>query len=439
MTRIRGTALLRIKLKEINVRNVVLLVVGLVMVLTACGAPAAASKPVSFMVWGDPAEKAAYESLVSAFKQKQPSIDVQITHIPGQNEYRTRLAADFAAGQPADIVLLNYRRMGSFAAKQVIEPLGPYLERSAVIDEADFYPETIAPFRYNGALMCIPQNVSSLVVYYNKQLFDQAGVAYPGDSWTWEEFLTTARALTKDTNADGQIDQYGAGIEPSLIRLAPFVWQNGGELVTPAAKPAQLALDTPEAQAAMQWFVELQTKHHVVPDAVQEQAEDSESRFQNGRTAMFFDSRRAVPTLREIEAFDWDVAPLPQGKQRAGILHADAYCMAAKTQNKDAAWTFIEFANSAEGQTIIAKTGRTVPSLRAVAQSEAFLEPSAKPQRSRVFLDIIPAIRAVPTMDTWEDIETAVNNELERAFYGQATVEEAITAAKASTQGFFKP
>ncbi len=391
------------------------------------------------MVWGDPAEKAAYEAIVAAFKQKQPDIDVQITHIPGQNEYRKRLAVDFGAGQPSDVVLLNYRRMASFAAKAAIEPLGPYLERSTVIKEADFYPQAIAPFRYNGALMCIPQNVSSLVVYYNKQLFDQAGIAYPGDSWTWADFLTTAQALTQDTNGDGQPDQYGAGIEPSLIRLAPFVWQNGGDLVAPADQPTRLTLDAPETLTALRWFVELQTKHHVVPDAVQEEAENSESRFQHGRTAMFFDSRRAVPTLREIQSFDWDVAPLPQGQHPASILHADAYCMAAKTQNKAAAWTFIEFANSAEGQAIMAKTGRTVPSLQAVAQSDAFLEPSAKPQRSKVFLDIIPVLRAVPRMDTWEDIETAVDNELARAFYGQATVEEAIASAGTSTQKFFKP
>jgi multiple sugar transport system substrate-binding protein len=420
-------------------RNRIMLMLGLVLALSACGAPAAPSGQVSFMVSGDPAEKAAYEGLASAFKQKQPDIDVQITHIPGQTEYRKRLAADFAAGQPADIVLLNYRRMGSFAAKNVIEPLGPYLQRSQVLKEADFYPQAIEPFRFNGTLMCIPQNISSPVVYYNKQLFDQAGVAYPGASWTWDEFLTTAQRLTKDTNNDGQIDQYGAGIEPSLIRLAPFVWQNGGELVTPAAQPTKLALDTPEALAAAQWFVELQTKHHVVPDAVQEQAEDSESRFMHGRTAMFFESRRAVPTFREITTFDWDVAPLPQGKQPTSVLHADAYCMAAKAQNKAAVWSFIEFANSAEGQTIIAKTGRTVPSLQAVAQSAAFLEPSVKPQHSQVFLDVVPMLRPVPTMATWEDIETAVNNELERAFYGEATVEEAMATAATRTESFFKP
>ena len=74
-----------------------------------------------------------------------------------------------------------------------------------------------------------------------------------------------------------------------------------------------------------------------MPDEVEEKAEDSESRFQNGRLGMFLNSRRGVPTYREISGFDWDVAPLPQGKQRAGILHADAYCMpkAERQQGRD--------------------------------------------------------------------------------------------------------
>jgi multiple sugar transport system substrate-binding protein len=105
------------------------------------------------------------------------------------------------------------------------------------------------------------------VVYYNKNLFDQAGVAYPQAGWSWDDFLKAAQALTKDTNGDGATDQYGVGTELEAIRLAPFVWQNGGEIVDDPAKPTRLALDTPAATEAFQWFVDLQVKHHVAPDA----------------------------------------------------------------------------------------------------------------------------------------------------------------------------
>lgn len=285
--------------------------------------------------------------------------------------------------------------------------------------------------------MCIPQNLSSLVVYYNKGLFDAAGIAYPADDWTWDDFLETAQALTLDTDGDGETDQFGLGTEASIFRLAPFVWQNGGEIVDDPANPTRLTLDTPEARAAVEWFVALQTVHGVVPNRVEEASEDSESRFVNGRMGMFLNSRRGVPTYREIEGFDWDVAPLPRHKEQAGILHADAYCMSRAADNKIAVWTFIEFANSPTGQTLVAQSGRTVPSLIAVAESPAFLDPNAKPQNSITFITDVDKIRAVPVMSTWVDIETLVGEELERAFYGDVSVDEMIRAAIDSTQPYF--
>jgi multiple sugar transport system substrate-binding protein len=414
--------------------------------LTGCG-PAAPVTPeggepagrVRFMVFGDPAEKAAYETLVTAFEERRPAIDIELQHIPSQADYRQRLGADFAAGTPADVVLINYRRYAPFAARGALEPLGPYLEKSELISPEAFYAESMGPFTWEGTLMCIPQNLSSLVVYYNKNLFDQAGLPYPSDSWSWDEFVATASALTRDLDGDGASDQYGLGTVVEAIRVAPFIWQSGGALVDEAG-PSRLAIDTPEAKAAFQWFVDLQVKHKVVPDAAAEKAEDSESRFLNGRTAMLLNSRRGVPTYREIEGFDWDVAPLPRGAAPATVLHADAYCLPAVSQNKPAAWAFIEFANSSEGQAIIARTGRTVPSLRAVAESEAFLDPQARPQRSKVFLDVIPHTRAVPVMATWPEIEEILTNELQRAYYGQASVDEAIaTAIERSERHFTAP
>ena len=195
----------------------------------------------------------------------------------------------------------------------MLEPLGPYLARASSSREADFYPEAIDPFRWQGELMCIPQNLSSLVVYYNKELFDDAGLPYPEDDWTWDEFLATAQALTQDIDGDGATDQYGLGTEASIFRVAPFIWQNGGELVVTerTARPSASRSTHRPAREAIQWFVDLQVAHHVVPDAEAEAAEDSESRFLNGTTAMFLNSRRGVPTYREITGFDWDVAALP--------------------------------------------------------------------------------------------------------------------------------
>ena len=409
----------------------------LLLLLVAACSPPPTHTEVSFMVFGDASERSAYQQLVDAFAERRPDIRVLLLHVPGQSDYRKRLGIDFAAGTPADIVLINYRRYAGFAARGALEPLGPYLARSSIVHEADFYPQTLAPFRRDGQLMCIPQNLSSLVVYYNEALFDAAGVPYPQPGWAWNDMLRMAQALTRDTNGDGQIDQYGIGTEASLFRVAPFIWQNGGEPAGNPAAPPRLGLDPPAGRAAWWWFVELQTRHHVAPDAAAEAAESSESRFLNGRLAMFLNSRRGVPTYRTITGFGWNVAPLPVGHQAAGILHADAYCMPAVSRVKDAAWAFIEFANSAEGQAIVARSGRTVPSLRSVAESAAFLDPAARPAAGHVFLDGIAELRAVPVLPQWVDIEEIAGAEIERAFYGQAAIDEAIRTAIERTTPYF--
>jgi len=390
------------------------------------------------MVFGDTEELKAYKSLQAAFEKKFPTIKLELIHIPSQTDYRKRMAADFAAGTPADVVLINYRRFASLAVKGALAPLGPFLQKSAIIQEEDFYPEAITPFYWKDQLVCIPQNISSLVVYYNKTLFDQSNLPYPKEDWTWDDFLQTAKTLTRDMDGDGITDQHGLGTEASIIRLAPFVWQNGGSLLNDPDQPNRLSLDEPAAVEAFQWFVDLQTRHHVVPNQQEESAESSESRFQTGRLGMFLNSRRGVPTYRTITAFDWDVTALPRKIDPVGILHADAYCMPASVKTKDLVWKFIEFANSTEGQTIVALSGRTVPSLRNVAESTAFLDPTAKPANSRVFLDTIPYILAVPILPNWVDIESIVSEEIERAYYGLATIDEAIQTATDRTLIYFK-
>jgi multiple sugar transport system substrate-binding protein len=394
---------------------------------------------VSFMVFGDPAELAAYQSLVAAFEEEQPDIEVELIHIPSPSDYRARLGVDFAADDPADVVLINYRRYAPFAAMGVLEPLAPYLRRSDVISDSDFFPVATEPFRWRGQLMCLPQNISSLVVYYDKDLFDAAGLAYPEDDWTWAEFLATAQVLTLDLDGDGRSDQYGLGTDPSIFRLAPFVWGNGGELVVleSGLRPVRLALDSRAAREAVEWFVALQTVHGVVPDALAEAAESSESRFLNGRTAMFLNSRRGTPSARRIDGFDWDVAALPTGLEPAGILHSDAYCMAAATEDKDAAWAFIEFANAPAGQAIVARSGRTVPSLIEVANSDVVLDPTVRPANSAVWLETMDTLGAVPVAAGWVDVEELTGDELERAFYGEATVDEVIASMISRTLPFF--
>ena len=143
---------------------------------------------------------------------------------------------------------------------------------------------------------------------------------------------------------------------------------------------------------------------------------------QRGRTFGFYRSAVYLPTIVPEVAY---------------ALHSDAFCLATVSPHKRAAWTFIEYAVSSAGQTLLAESGRTVPSLIEVAESPVFLAPAQPPAHGRVFLDSAPALRGVPIMAAWPAIEELASAEIERAFYGRAGVEDAAAIAVERTLPLF--
>ena len=387
-------------------------------------APGEFGGTLSFMAFGDPEELMAYRELIDAFQVAEPSVTVEFIETSDRDDLIARLSTAFAGGAPPDLFLMNYRFYGQFAVKGVLESLQPYLDSSDVFRADEFYAQAMEAFQVDGEQICMPQNISSLVVYYNKDLFDEAGLSYPEEGWTWADFLRMAKALTVDVDGDGVTDRYGVGMDPEVIRLAPFIWSSGAELVDDETDPTRFAVDTPTAIQAMQDFFDLHSVHGVAPGDEQLESEDTETRFLNGTLGMVFSSRRDTPSFRTITDFGWDVAALPRRGQPAGILHSDAYCLTTASENKDTAWRFVEFALGPEGAPIVAASGRTVPSLIEVANSDAFLDPTQDPANSRVFLDTIPVIRRVPNISTWPEIEDAANAILEMGFFEGAPAEE---------------
>ncbi len=429
----------------------------LALVVASCGGSGdgdagSGSGEISFLVFGDPPEINAYKTLIAAFEEAEPDIDVKLIEASDREDLIARLSTSLAGGAPPDLFLMNYRFYGQFAARGALEPLQPYVEDSDEFELADFYEQAVDAFRWDGRVTCLPQNISSLVVYYNKDLFARYSVDPPRDGMPWTEFVDRAQLLTRDSagnpvrGADPDLppqpnsaraEIYGLGVEPTIIRLAPFIWSNSGEVVDDEESPTRLTFDSAEAREVLTLFFALRGFHGVVPADSEVEAEDDDSRFVNGRLAMLLQSRRAVPTFREAAKFDWDVVSLPVFDQPAGILHSDAYCLTKASRNKDAAWRFVEFALGPDGAPVVARTGRTVPSLKSVAESDAFLDPNAKPRNSRAFLDGIEHIRRVPSISTWPEIEDASEGILENGMYLGEPVDDVVAKLEEATTPIF--
>jgi multiple sugar transport system substrate-binding protein len=386
---------------------------------------------VRVQVSGEPEETAVYEAVARAFEEDHPDVDIELVQVADKDDHLARLTTSFAAGDPPDIFLINYREYSQFVARDALQPVESFLEE-AEISLGDYYPHPIEAFTYDGVLQCMPQNISSLVVYYNRTLFSEAGLERPRAGWTWEDFRSTALALTEG-------DVRGLGIEPNIIRIAPFVWSNGGEIVDDPEAPTRFVLDTPEAREAIEFIVSLVRDDRVVPTETEIAAQDLETRFVNGKLGMTLSSRRDTPVFREVLGLDWDVAPLPIADQPAGILHSDAYCMARDSDRHAEAFEFVAFATGNTGETITALGGRTVPSLEAVASSGAFLDPSQPPVHSKVFLDGIPHIRRTPVISTWPEIEDVSEEIFTRLFYEDGyTLDDALADLDEQTTRLFE-
>ena len=389
--------------------------------VAGCGGGTAA---VTLQVAGNAEELAAYRELVAAY-ERETGREVGLIEVADRDAHIQKLTTAFAGGRPPAVFLVNYRNFASLAARGAIDPAGPRLDASERLRRDAFFPQPLDAFTYRGELQCMPQNVSSLVVYYNRDLFRAAGLDDPAPDWTYEQFRDAARAITEPFGEDRVVRTYGVGVEPEVVRLAPFVWSAGGDLVDDPDDPGRFTLDTPEGRRGLLAFLDLQGGDRLAPYEEEVEAKPLEARFLDGELGMLLSSRREVPTFRTIDAFEWDVAPFPRLEVPASVLHSDAYCV-ARGERAAAAWRFVEFAAGPEGQRILARSGRIVPSLRAVARSPAFLDPSAPPRSDEVFLDAIPHVRKLPVASTWPEIEEAADLAIKRAYYTELTVDAAL-------------
>jgi multiple sugar transport system substrate-binding protein len=398
-----------------------LLVTGL---LAACGGgPDAAGdgRTLTLQAAGGEGELGALRALVAAFERARPEVDVRFVGVPSQGDHIAKLSTAFAGGQPPDVFLLNYRRLGPFVDRGVLAPpdLG---ERSP----EDFYAPTLEAFTYDGELACVPQNASSTVAYVNPELFEQVGLPLPDAAWTWADLEQAAQAL-----ADAGIDAVGFDVGVRLV--APFVWTAGGEVVDDTEQPTAMTLDTPEGRRALDYLNGLQ---RYGLDARARAARAPAERFAAGELAVFFDSRRAVPAFRKAPDLTFDVRPLPRAdadRPSATLLASDAYCVSKASTVPELAADFAAYAVGPEGAAVLAQSGRTVPSVQEVATSPAFLDPDQQPASSSVFLDVIPTLRRLPNVGPQDEAEEAADDLLQQLFAGNAGVEKTVAEVRRAT------
>lgn len=396
----------------------------LITTLAILATGALAQTTITWSFWGDPGELPPNDAVIAAFEAAHPDIKIEKEHAPWSS-YFDKLQTEMAGGAAPDVMFLT--NVPSYAARGVLEPLDALVARDGFPIQ-NFAPGSLAVFSYDGAVYGFPRDNDTTVLYYNKDLFDAAGVAYPDDTWTWGDLRNAALKLTKQDDR-GRTVQYGLALEKN--KYPSWVAQGGGSLFDDPLAPTKFTMDSPEAIAAIQFVADLILKDKSVPsfDAMNELGSTTEL-FSTGRVAMVMTNAARIPTFEQA-SFAWNVAPLPAGPTgiRANSLGGAGYVMSSASNNKEAAWTFLKFVSGPEGQAIFAESGLAVPAYLSPETGAAFASAGPEGVDRNVFMTETANGVLGPQFPAWREIEqTIVTPGLDLVWNGEQTAAQALAA-----------
>ena len=381
-------------------------------------------KVVSFLTYNENAD-GAETKVVEAFQAAHPEITVDFQLLP-YADYFTSLKTWIAGGTAPDVASMDLAMLQEMAAAGSIVDLNPMIEADGY-DLSQYYQSTLDMFQNNGGQYGLPASYSNVVLYYNKSLFDAAGLAYPDDTMDWATFMDYNKKLTQDTNGDGTIDIFGT----SRLWWPYYMLLTGA---TPFnADATQCTLTEQAAIDGFQAMVDLTLTDKVAPSANDLAAQDDWHMFEAGRIAMYPIGPWSITEFNEvITDFDWDATTLPIGPtgKKVTFLFGNAYSVLSSSKQQEAAFEFMKFVTGPEGDQIRQDAGFEIAPIKAVAEG-SFLKAmeGKKPVNAAVFLDSAAFAESVPTHARWSEIADAISTQLDSALLGDITVPKAMQNA----------
>jgi multiple sugar transport system substrate-binding protein len=386
-----------------------------------------AATQITYQLWGSPAEAEVWKKIVTAFEAENPDIDVTV-EVSDWDSYWEKLRVLFAGGTPPDLFAMDAPLYPDWQSRGVLLNLQPLIDKDPKVLEG-IYPLTMEAYKTPDGIYGLPRDFQTIVLYYNKDMFDAAKAGYPNDKWTYADFRDAAKKLTIDKDDDGKSDQWGFWAE--ALDPEPYwgavIWAHGGDIVD--IKAGKTLINSEGAKAGFQFIADMLLGDKSMPTEEQLQQYGSDG-FLAGVSAMGVSGHWSVPDYSTV-AFKWDVAPMPIGPagRKTGVNSA-GFVIAKDTKNPDAAWAFLKFATGEVGQSELAKTGLAIPIRESVAKSPAYLQQAGPAINHQMFVDALVYANMKPVFKGYEEWSAAVGDALHGAWSGQndlaAALEDAV-------------
>ncbi len=387
-------------------------------------------------------------SLMDAFdtyEEVAPNIDLQLDYV-SYGDKDTKYATEIAAGAGPDVIHLHAYSLRSFIERDFLHELDSFIQAEGGESFLEpWYPQTLELMRHEDTYYAIPGDFMSMALFYNANLFEEAGLDPDQPPETWGEFLEYAQALTQDRDGDGQIDTWGFGtigaISPGFeLRFTPILFSHGGEYLNEDNTCS--ALHTPEAREAFTFFVELFTEHGVIPPGVTAQnAGTVREQMANEQIAMLLGSGWTAPIVDsvnpDLNAFETlrvaDV-PVKEGADPEFTTTAwlSAWAINPNTEHPEEAWELVKFITAEPQEQQWFDDARVTSARQDV--SEAY-EPLTSDKFAQAIAGQLPKAKFVPQIKEWPQIIETVNSAAQAAFTGDKTPEQALEDAHNEING----
>lgn len=291
-----------------------------------------------------------HQRIIERFEAENPGITVELESVEGR-DYYGRLLTAVAAGDAPDILQIGEDALPQFVERNALVPLDRFVFGAYPLDTDMYLPGLLEAGQWQDRQYLLPKDYSTLAVFYNKRIFDEYGVPYPEQGWTWDEFLETAQALTQDTDGDGNTDLWGVQLPASWATGFEY-WAAtaGGSLISSDGQQFEGYFDSPEVAEAVQFYGDLYNKYGVAPLPVDLSRFGGGNRqFENGQAAMLFFGRWPQSSLLENPAVDLAVVGPPQSERQVNILIWSGFGISSGSANQEAAWRFLRFYSGQPG------------------------------------------------------------------------------------------
>ncbi|MCC6192562.1 MAG: sugar ABC transporter substrate-binding protein [Anaerolineales bacterium] len=301
------------------------------------------------------------QQMLEVFHAEHPNIRVFFT--PDPEGLRDQMPAAFEAGTAPDVFQGCCDYFPAWAQAGYTLDLAPLV--AADLDQATIADWDAAQYKAlatrDGQQFGLPKYHGALALYYNKDVFDEYGVDYPTEAWTYAEYAEAMKRLTHDRDRDGQTDLWGSTLDPIYDRVQVHVNAWGGHYVDPA-DPARCLMAEPQARQAIEWLRARFWDDQVMATSLAVQKVATREAFYTGRLAMVEDGSWALKDILTHAQFSIGVAPLPAGPvRRATLATTDGYGIYAGTRNPEAAWELVKFLTGQEYGRALARTNLLQP------------------------------------------------------------------------------